>query len=328
MTKYSLQVSSGRKEQNVIGNPIDFAELDSKTREYSCRKDLIQALINKGLLPSDKGINGSWVIHIMSGEKRKKTNHKPLYKENYVPEKDEPKFEQIMKFAKEIGKIYDCYSKKENGKYIIPEEKRKDVANAMRYMQIDGKQVRGLRNPAFYNFSKDYFIKNIYIKDTFVNGDGYEIKERKKIQFTGIDVFDSLVNTKEYAPVNEEIPENFYNDLLYGFHKIFFNETKEGFNLNYIGVRKYYSAYYREFIKELEIIQAKKPKTEETPEGAQMTLNAFSEFVSENPGVVIETGKNKKKETVKVEEPINEPEVDELSDTYNIEEDGIIRKPR
>ena len=224
MAKYSL-ILTKKDEQPILVDidPVTFQELDEKTRKFSSRKQLIEALIAKRALPYNKGIDGSWNVEIVkvTMNKRKKneinkpkykiveTDYRPLYKEQYNTIKDDPIFEQIKEFADQIDTIYNYYADKEvyhdeetntdKIKWYLPsdDDKRKSVMEAMKNITISGKRLRGLRNPQFYKFAKKYFIDNIYKSKEIENpenGDKYKIRD--KIEFVGIDVFDSLVNNK------------------------------------------------------------------------------------------------------------------------------------
>ena len=261
--RYGLIVKKKNKIVDIEEDLMGLKELDNITRQYCGKKELIDFLKSQGKLP--KNINGSWTIKLVRGKNRTNCKVNPLYEEKYAARNAEPVFNQIMDFAK---LIYDLY--KENAKKVVSEEDEDNI-----YYQIPDdeavkeniynsmKKIKGLRNPSFYTFSRDYFLKNIYM----INKNG----ERIMLKFKGIAEYDKQCNIEKQTMVNEKLLINFYNELLWGFSKIFCTESSRGIEFNYLNVRKYYAKYYNEFIKSL----AKQQQEEKSKIGKQMKLKDF-----------------------------------------------------
>ncbi len=310
MAKYSLRFVKDKSMVDADIKPLELKLLDEITRKYYGRKGLIEGLTINNMLPL--GLDGSWSVKIMQGVRNKKNCRLvPIYKEQYISKKGDPIYDQILDFATMIGEIYEKYAKKIDGHYIIPNENREYAANDMR-------KINNLRYPEFYNFSKDYFIENIYVSENVYNENNDGVyNRRKKIDFSGITVYDNFYNKEDKTKVeqvNKEIAIDFYNDLLYGFHKIFYKKDKP-FEQDYNGIRKYYKAYYNKFIKDL----IKDQKDVAFVDAEQLSFidenNMLKEFPSTNIEELEETNYSKS---------IDKVEVDKLDNSYSIEEDGEI----
>lgn len=310
MTKYSLRFIKDKSMVDADIKPLELKLLDKITRKYYGRKELIGGLTVDRKLPL--GLDGGWTLKIMSGIKTKKNSKLvPLYKEQYISKKGEPIYDQILDFATKIGEIYEKYAKKIDGHYKIPTENRENVALAMR-------KIENLRYPDFYNFSKDYFIDNIYISKNVYNENNDGVyNSRVKLDFSGITVYDNFYNKEDKTKVeqvNKEIAIDFYNDLLYGFHKIFYKSDKP-FEQDYNGIRKYYKAYYNKFIEDL----IKKQKNTKFGDAEQLSFVDENNMLKKFPNTNIEDSKETNYST-----GIDKVEVDKLDNSYAIEEDGEI----
>ena len=273
MLKYSLRLTKDSSHVDPEFKPVELKELDALTRKYYGRKELIGGLTVKRQIPL--GLDGSWNVKIMKGIKNKKTSKlTPIYKEKYVSKKGDPIYDQIFSFATKIGAIFEKYAKKENNHYIIPSNSREDVAYELR-------KIEGLRYPEFYNFTREYFINNIYIsKNNYSDTNDGVYNTRIKLDFSGITVYNNFYNKKDAIQVNKEIAIDFYNDLLYGFHKIFYKSDKP-FDQDYSGIREYYKAYYYKFIAP----QIKDQKDEFFEDAVQLT---FDDIMSAKKEPVVE----------------------------------------
>ena len=260
--KYGLMVTKGKnKTINVEDDLVGLKELDGITRQYCGKKEVIDLLKSQGKLP--KNVNGSWTLKLVRGRNRHDCKMLPLYNEKYTTQNEDSIYEQILDFAEQIYKIYVENAVKhtdehENVYYRVPydTEVRDKIYNSM-------KSMKGLRNPKFYKFSRDYFLKNIYMKN--IEGD------RILLKFNGIAEFDKQCNEEKSLSVNKKVFVDFYNDLLWGFYKIFCSESSRGIELNYLNIRKYYTKYYNKFIKPL----AKKQNEEKANLNKQLKLKDF-----------------------------------------------------
>lgn len=285
MPNYYLYAIKNRESVRIK----DFNELvkiDSYTRKFRNEQSAIIDLKNSGKINfiCEK-------LRIQYQSNHEQHTLKPIYAEAYKSKKGIDIYEQVMSFANQIGEIYkEC-----------EEYKNSDIYREQIKLRME--KIGGLDNRQFYSFVKNIFKERFYKVEN--------MKKQLESNVTAINAFDANCvddNGKVISGLNKELYENFYCALFSMFYKLFY--TSSG-NISDKETREFYRKYYNKFIEPYVQI-----------DDDQYSLNDYTEFTDFNDKIDLAKKKETKKDNLDVMS-IDETK-DELYDSYDFEEDGII----